>query len=159
MYGNYSPLNGYSSQPSVDRINNQIAELEKMKAQMQPNQNTMPANINQTFQLAPSNQGNIKYVNSVEDVTKEFVYSDTPFFSKDLTTMWLKNAKGDIKTFNLQEVVEKDEKDLMIEQLQAQISTLMKEVNNNAKPINDNANEPVEEPKPTNVRSSRTSKK
>lgn len=47
----------YNYNPGLERINNQIAELEKMKAQIQT-----PA-INQTFQLASPT--NIKYANSI----------------------------------------------------------------------------------------------
>ena len=61
----------YNPQVSLDRINAQIGELEKMRNQVQqmPNQMQQPS-INQTFQLTPNNQNSIKYVNSVEEVKK-----------------------------------------------------------------------------------------
>lgn len=55
MYGN--PYYG-STQVSMDRIDNQIKELESMRAQLQQRQ--QPA-INQTFQLAP-NGGGVRFV-------------------------------------------------------------------------------------------------
>lgn len=151
MYGNYNP---YYAQPSVERINNQIAELEKMKSQIQQNQvqQTQPA-INQTFQLAPNSQNVMKYVNSIEDVNKELVFSDTPFFSKDLKILWLKNTKGEIKSYELNEIIQKDEKDLLIDSLMLQIEDLKKERNENAKSTNSNDVKPIKNEKPDNSKS------
>lgn len=73
MYG-YNPM-------TIDRINSQIADLERMKQQI-PQQ--VP--ITQNFQLAP--QSGLKYANSIDEVQKENVYIDTPYFSKDLRILW-----------------------------------------------------------------------
>ena len=43
----------YGQQNMNDRIDNQIAQLQQMKEQMKNNQ---PSQINQTFQLAPTNR-------------------------------------------------------------------------------------------------------
>lgn len=119
----------YNPQVSVDRINSQIAELEKLKTQIP---NIQP--ITQNFQLAPQNA--FRYANSIDEVKNEYIVVDTPFFSKDFSVMWVKNTKGDIKTYELNEVIQKDEKDLQIEFLQAQINELKKgkhyELNGNA---------------------------
>lgn len=120
------PIN-YGQQSLNDRIDNQIAQLNQMKEQLKSQQ---PA-INQTFQLAPSHQNGVRYANTIDDVNKETVYSDTPFFSKDMSVLWIKNTKGDIKTYELIEIVAKDEKDLQIELLQTQINELRKEMSNN----------------------------
>ncbi len=121
MYNNPYYSN-YNMQQSLDNINNNIAELEKLKAQMQNRQN-QPA-INQTFQLAPTNQSSMRYANTIEDVNKEMVIGDTPFFSKDLSILWIKNAKGEVKSYELNEILIKDDKDIMIENLQSQINEL-----------------------------------
>lgn len=117
----------YSQQNMYDQIDSQIAQLNSMKEQMKNNANhqqqQQPA-INQTFQLAPNSQGGIRYVNSIEDVGKETVFVDTPFFSKDLSVMWIKNSNGDIKAYELNEIVKKDEKDLQIDLLTAKINEL-----------------------------------
>lgn len=115
----------YNPQASLDRINNQIAELEKMKQQI-PQQLQQPTNLTQNFQIAPQTQNGIRYANSIDDVKKEMIISDTPFFSKDMSVLWIKNIKGEIKAYTLAEIVEKDEKDLQIEFLQAQIEELKK---------------------------------
>ena len=141
---------------------NYIQELQSMKDRIdrQLQQITQPQqtpNINQTFQLAPTqNQLSMRYVNSMEDVNKELVFGDTPFFSKDLSVMWLKNVKGEIKSYELKEIVKRDEKDVMIESLQLQIDELKKGMTYNAKSDNDDADEPVKSKKPTNVSGGRT---
>lgn len=109
----------YNPQISVDRINSQIAELEKLKTQIP---NVQP--ITQNFQLAPQNA--FKYANNIDEVKKEYVTGETPFFSKDMSVLWIKNINGEIRTFEINEVIQKDEKDLQIEFLQAQIEELKK---------------------------------
>ena len=73
----------------------------------------------------------MRYVNTIDDVNKEVVYFDTPFFSKDMSILWVKNTKGEIKTYELNEIVAKDEKDLQIQMLQEQINELRKEMKEN----------------------------
>jgi len=124
MYGNPYAFN---QQTSIDRLNEQINNLEKMKAQLQHPQ---PTNLTQNFQLAPSRE-TIKYANSIDEVQKDMVIGDTPYFSKDMSVVWVKNTKGEIKTYELNEIIAKDEKDLQIEMLQAQINELRKEMRNN----------------------------
>jgi len=121
MYNNpyMNPYSTMGQQNLNEKIDNEIAKLQQMKTNV--NQPT-PA-INQTFQLAPNNH-TMKYANTIDDVNKEIVYLDTPFFSKDMSVLWIKNAKGDIKTYELNEIVPKDEKDMQIEYLQSQIEEL-----------------------------------
>ena len=113
----------YNPQVSLDRINTQIAELEKMRSQIQQ-PITAPTSLTQNFQIAPTNREIIKYASSMEDVQKDIVMGDTPYFAKDMSVVWVKNTKGEIKTYELNEIVAKDEKDLKIEYLQAQIEEL-----------------------------------
>ena len=123
----------YNPQISIDRINNQISELEKLKSQI-----PMQQPITQNFQIAP-NSSSIRYANNLEEVQKEFILNDTPFFSKDMAVLWVKSPSGDVKTYELNEIVEKDEKDLRIELLMSQIEELKKEVINNEHITNDDA--------------------
>ena len=151
-----------------DRIDSEIERLKQMKTQMQ-----QPTPITQNFQLAPTHTG-MKYANTIEDVKKEMIYYETPFFTKDLSVMWLKNPKGDIKTYELNEIVQKDEKDMQIELLQTQINELLKEMRKNEQlNTNDIATEnttntewydettgkPIKESEPTSVQRVSTSKK
>lgn len=135
MYNN-PYINQYNQQANLERINAQINDLENMKKQMQ--QPIQQPTINQNFQLAPTNH-TMKFVNTIDDVNKEIVYYDTPFFSKDMTVMWVKNTKGDIKSYELNEIVPKDAKDMQIEYLQAQIEELRGKIENDADVKNANA--------------------
>ena len=56
------------------------------------------------------------------------VIGDTPFFSNDMSIVWIKSTNGEIKSYELKEIIQKDEKDIQIEYLQAQIEELKKEV-------------------------------
>lgn len=131
----YNYLNPYNRQADLDRINAQMNELEKIKAQMQ--QQPMQPNINQTFQLAPTNRDVIRYANNIEEVQRDLVMGDTPYFSKDMSVVWIKNTKGEIKAYTLAEIVQKDEKDMQIEYLQAQIEELKGMINNESNDEND----------------------
>lgn len=143
---NYNPNLG--QQNLNERIDNQIAQLQQMKEQVK-NNSQQPA-INQTFQLAPTNSHTMRYANTIDDVQRESVYFDTPFFSKDMSVVWVKGAKGDIKTYELTEIVPRDEKDLQIELLQAQINE-MKGMINNAKSNDEHADESTESKESSNV--------
>lgn len=125
MYNNPYMASAYSPQASIDRINSQIAELEKMKQQI-PQQPMQPTNLTQNFQIAPTNREVIRYAASMEEVQRDMVIGDTPYFSKDMSVVWIKNTKNEIKTYELKEIVAKDSKDLQIEYLQAQIEELKK---------------------------------
>ena len=142
MYNNpyINPYNNNIGQQGLnERIDNQIAQLNQMKEQIKNNAQ-QPA-INQTFQLAPTNNHMMRYANTIDDVNKETVYFDTPFFSKDMSVLWVKTVSGNIKTYELNEIIPKDEKDIKIEYLQAQIEELKKGIKNNES--NANINEPV----------------
>lgn len=148
----------YNQQNITDRIDNQIAQLQQMKEQMKQS-GGQSGGITQNFQLAPTQSG-IRYANTIDDVNKETIFIDTPFFSKDMSVLWVKNPKGEIKTYELNEIIAKDEKDLKIDFLMAQISELKKEMSENAKPNNANVDGTVESEKPTNVQTvSKSSKK
>jgi len=131
---NYSQ--NFNQQSMNNRIDNQIAQLQQMKEQMKNQQ--QPA-INQTFQLAPTHQGGMRYANTIDDVGKEVVYADMPFFSKDMSVVWIKNNKGDIKAYELKEIIPLDSKDIQIQYLQTQIEELKGMIKNesNANVSND----------------------
>ena len=113
----------FNQQANIDKINEQIRGLERMRDQIQqPIQ--QPTNLTQNFQLAPTNREIIRYANSIDEVQKDMVIGETPYFSKDMSVVWIKNIKGEIKIYELNEIIPKDEKDLQIEMLQARIDEL-----------------------------------
>ena len=144
-----SPFNSlYNSQMNIDKINEQISNLEKIRGQLQ--QPIQPTNLTQNFQLAPTNRDVIRYADSIEEVKKDVVIGDTPYFSKDMSIVWIKSLKGDIKTYELVEILPKDEKDLQIELLQTQIDDLRKELRKNEQSTRDVISTKVEKNTPRN---------
>ena len=154
MYNNpYMFQQNYNQQSINERIDNQIAQLQQMKEQMK----SQSGGITQNFQLTPTQNG-IKYANTYDDVAKETIFVETPFFSKDMSVMWLKSTNGKIKSYELKEIVPKDEKDMMIQSLQMQINE-MKGMLENAKSNSSNDDESNESEESSNVSISRTSTK
>ena len=151
MYNNPYVIN---QQANLDRINAQINDLEKIRSQLQQPQ--QPTNLTQNFQLAPQNRDVIRYAGSIEEVQRDAVIGETPYFSKDMSVVWVKNTKGDIKTYELNEIIPKDEKDFQIELLQTQINELKGMIKNES---NANVNATVEDEKSSNVSNGRTSSK
>ena len=151
MYGNPYMPQSFNRQEAVDRINANMNELERMKRQLQQPQ--APTNLTQNFQLAPQNRDVIRYATSIDEVNRDMVIGDTPYFSKDMSVVWIKNTKGEIKTYELTEIVPKDEKDLKIEYLQAQIEELKKGMNLNESNanVNESTTNTIEGKEPTNV--------
>ena len=177
MYNN-PYINTYNQQQQLNSVDqNYLNMLDKEKEKI----DTMKANymnryqspaINQTFQLAPTNNG-IRFANDIEDVKKELAIVETPFINKDYSILWIKNAKGEIRIFDLKEIIPKDEKDLIIEKMKLELDKLnnqIKEMNNNeqyyAKSHDEKWNEyeskqsieSIENEKSTNVSNYRTSK-
>lgn len=142
MYSNI-----YNPQVSIDRINSQIAELERIKSQIPQQQVQQP--ITQNFQLAPTTNDVIRYANSMDEVQKNIVIGDTPYFSKDMSIVWIKNTKGEIRTYELNEIIQQDEKDVQIEVLKAKISELERKIVD--EPSNEYTNKSIKNEEPSSV--------
>lgn len=139
-----------------DRLDKQIQQ-----AQVQQMNNNQPPAINQTFQLSPNQTNHIKYVESEDDVNKELVFADTLFVNRTYTKMWFKNASGEVKEYELKEVIKKDEKDVQIASLMAKIDELEREMKKNERTGNDVADVDVAvaSKKSTNGANDKSSKK
>ena len=106
-----------------DRIDQQMRQMQ------QPMQNQNTPAINQTFQITPNNQTTVndlegKFVKSIDDVKNTLVLKTGVFLNSDYTLAWIKDASGNIRTFELIEQVELDEKDKQIIELQRQKENL-----------------------------------
>lgn len=142
MYGANPYISStYNPQASIDRINSQIAELEKLKSQIPQQQTSQPTSLTQNFQISPTNRETIRYAGSLEEVQRDMVVGDTPYFSKDMSVVWLKNTKGEVRTYELNEIVPRDEKDMQIELLMAQVNELKGMIENEQLTTNDNGSE------------------
>lgn len=145
----YNPYNNQMYMNDLQGLRDRI-DRQMQIANQQPTQSTP---ITQNFQLAPNqNQNGIKYVNNIDDVKKELVFSDTLFVNKEYTQLWYKNASGEVKTYELKEIIELDEKDRKIADLEAKIDMLVKE-RENEQYVNENVNGTTSSKKSTNGKS------
>lgn len=135
MYGmNGYNYPGYNFDRQIQEEKNKIAELERQKMQSQYSQPTI---LNQTIQTGLGGNG-IRYAESIDDVRREMIFTDTLFVNKSFTNMWHKTPTGQIKTYLLEEFIPKDEKDLQIDALKKEIDDLKKEIRNEPNKSGDN---------------------
>lgn len=158
-YPMYNPNSMYMQdlQAMRDRIDQQMRQAQQ---QFQP-QMQQPA-INQTFQLAPTSNINDldgKYANSIDEVKNTLTLKNTLFIDKENKNLWIKNADGTIRTFTLSEVIELDEKDKQIIELQKQIEKLKGAVLNAKQSDFNNVVQPITNEQPSNVSTTKQSKK
>ena len=124
-------INTYNQQPmnNMQQINNYdeyLRYLEKEKDRIEKSkeqyinrfQQQQPT-LNQTIQVTPTPSQSIglKHVKGIGDVNSELVMFETSFVLDDYSTLFIKNAKGEVRTFMMEEIIPKDEKDEIIEQL------------------------------------------
>ena len=124
-------INTYNQQPmnNMQQINNydeylkylekEKERIEKSKEQYINSFQQQQPTLNQTIQVTPTPSQSIalKHVKGIENVNSELVMFETPFVLDDYSTLFIKNAKGEVRTFAMEEIVPKDEKDKIIEQL------------------------------------------
>ena len=128
---NYNPYNNNNGLVLQD-LQSMRDRIDRTMQQYQQNQFNQPQQqvpqVTQHFQLAPSsiNNGDMqaKYVTDVNEVKNTFVMSTGLFLDKNMNTLWVKNANGDIRTFTLTEQIEKDEKDVEIDNLKKELNDI-----------------------------------
>lgn len=146
----YYPNNQYYMQDlqnMKDRIDRQMQQVQQMNQNQMQQQQPVP--ITQNFQLAPnpnSNELESKYVNNIDEVKGIFVMKTGVFLNKELSTLWIKNTNGDIRTFELNEVIETDPKDIEINNLKKELQRMREMINygNESDVNNSDFNEPDE---------------
>lgn len=178
MYNNpYIPNynNGYNQQinniPQTNNYDEYIKYLDKEKERVEKSKEQyinryqqQPTVINQTFQSSPNSVAGLKHVNSIEDAEKELTVVETAFVTNDYTQLFIKNAKGEIRTFDMFEVIPKDEKDEIIEQLRSENNKLKGMIKNestnatNDEECDTTIDKPTKTKTTSNVSVSRTSK-
>lgn len=123
-------FNNYGQEQYIRNLQSLKNETEQKLQQalmLQQNAGVSPS-INQTFQITP-NQNNIndfdgKFVKNIDEVKNTLTLKQTLFLNDDKTMLWIKDTTGAVKTYNLQEVIELDEKDVEINNLKKEINEL-----------------------------------
>lgn len=147
----YYQNNQYYMQNMQD-LQNMREKIDRQMQQMQQfNQNQMQQQpipqINQSFQLAPNPNNNeleSKYVNNIDEVKGIFVMKTGVFLNKELNTLWIKNTNGDIRTFELSEIIQTDPKDVEINNLRQELQRMKEMISNESNGNSTVINEPNE---------------
>ena len=111
-----------------DKIDRQMQQVQQM-------------NQNQMQQQAPNptnNELESKYANNIDEVKGIFVMKTGVFLDKELNTLWIKSTNGDIRTFELKEVIPQDPKDTEILMLKKQIEEMKEMIANESNVDNSN---------------------
>ena len=128
----YYMQNMQDLQNMKERIDKQMQQMQQLN-QNQMQQQQQPIPITQNFQLAPNSNNNeleSKYVNNIDEVKGIFVMKTGVFLNKELNTLWIKNTNGDIRTFELNELVEIDPKDREIAILKQELEKMKEMISN-----------------------------
>ena len=122
-----------------DKIDRQMQQVQQMNQNQMQQQQPVP--ITQNFQLAPNptnNELESKYANNIDEVKGIFVMKTGVFLDKELNTLWIKSTNGDIRTFELKEVIPQDPKDTEILMLKKQIEEMKEMIANESNVDNSN---------------------
>lgn len=131
MANNFNPYNNMymqEMQSMKDRIDRQMQQYQQSQNQLMQQQQPQQPQIQQTFQLSNPNQNlndfDGKYAESIDEVKNTLVYKNSLFVNKDMSKMWLKDAGGNIRIFNLQEEIQVDENIAEINSLKQEVGEL-----------------------------------
>lgn len=158
--------------PQVSNYDEYLKYLEKEKERIEKskeqyiNRFQQQPTLNQTIQVTPtpSQSIGIKHVRGIEEVNNELVMMETPFVLDDYSTLFIKNTKGEVRTFAMEEIIPQDEKDKIIEQLRLENEELKGMISNestnstNDEKRNTTVDESIKAKATSNVSIPRTSK-
>ena len=132
-----------------EKIDRQMQQMQQLNQNQMQQQQPTPTNLTQNFQLAPNptnNELESKYANNIDEVRNTFVMKTGVFLNKELNTLWIKNTNGDIRTFELSEIIDIDPKDKEIAILKQELEK-MKEMISNESNGNNTDNDGADESK------------
>ena len=136
----YYMQNMQELQNMKERIDKQMQQIQQLNQNQMQQQPQIPQ-VNQTFQLAPNptnNELESKYANNIDEVKNTFVMKTGVFVNKDFTSMWVKTTDGNIKTYELNEVIQQDPKDVEINNLKLELQKMREMINYDNKSDVDN---------------------
>lgn len=122
---NYNPYQELKTMR--DRIDNTMQQYQQQQNQFQNQMIPQQPQIHQNFQLGPVQTNSdleSKFVNNIDDVKNTFVMREGIFVNREMNTLWTKNVSGDIKTYSLTEIIEKDPKDVEINNLKRELENM-----------------------------------
>ena len=145
----YYMQNMQDLQNMKERIDKQMQQIQQFNQNQMQQQQPVP--ITQNFQLAPNPNNNeleSKYANNIDEVRNTFVMKTGVFVNKDFTSMWVKTTDGNIKTYELNEVIQQDPKDVEINNLKQELQRMREMINyDNKSDVNNSNNDGTDESK------------
>ena len=140
-----------------EKIDRQMQQMQQLNQQQQQ---PTPTNLTQNFQLAPNPSNNeleSKYVNNIDEVKNTFVMKTGVFINKDFTSLWVKTTDGNIKTYELNEVIHQDPKDVEINNLKRELERMREMISyDNKSDVDNSDNDGADESKNAKKLPSRT---
>lgn len=163
MYNyNFNPYNQFANPynqnniQQMEQIRDQWdAKIQLAQQQQQQNQiqqqpiipNPQPS-VTQNFQLAPQTNNNSelesRYAENIDEVRNTFVMKTAIFATRDFSTIWLKDVSGNIRAFKTEEIIERDEKDIQIQNLQRELAEMKNLMAQAIQPVQQAIPEPVQ---------------
>lgn len=148
----------FNPQGNVERINNQIKELENLRNQYQnmPNMQTQPIQniINTTGGSTIDFEA--KFVKDNEDISNIPISHRTAFIDLKKGMLSIKEMDGNIKEYPI--ILPKDEKDLKIEELQKSNALLSQKLSEMEMKFNDEYIKSANESKQSNGNDTKSTK-
>ena len=124
-----------------EKIDRQMQQMQQLNQQQQQ---PIPQ-VTQNFSIAPTQNNTseleAKYVNNIDEVKNTFVMKTGVFLNKDFTSLWVKTTDGNIKTYELNEVIQQDPKDVEINNLKRELERMREMINYDNKSDVDNSND------------------
>ena len=124
-----------------EKIDRQMQQMQQLNQQQQQ---PIPQ-VTQNFSIAPTQNNTseleAKYVNNIDEVKNTFVMKTGVFLNKDFTSLWVKTTDGNIKTYDLNEVIQQDPKDVEINNLKRELERMREMINYDNKSDVDNSND------------------
>ncbi len=123
-----------------EKIDRQMQQMQQLNQQQQQ---PIPQ-VTQNFSIAPTQNNTseleAKYVNNIDEVKNTFVMKTGVFLNKDFTSLWVKTTDGNIKTYELNEVIQQDPKDVEINNLKRELERMREMISYDNKSDVDNSN-------------------
>ena len=140
-YYNNSQFYMQDLQNMREKIDRQMQQMQQLNQQQQQ---PIPQ-VTQNFSIAPTQNNTseleAKYVNNIDEVKNTFVMKTGVFLNKDFTSLWVKTTDGNIKTYELNEVIQQDPKDVEINNLKRELERMREMINYDNKSDVDNSND------------------
>jgi hypothetical protein len=113
----------YNPMTDLQNLRNQV---DRQIQAVQQQQQYAPPQVTQNFQITPTSNTDldVRYAEDIKEVEGNVALRTTLFINKATSKLWIKDVTGKVRTFDINEVIELDEKDKEILELKEEIKKL-----------------------------------